>query len=221
MTSKNNPVIIPRNWFECWRDPKDFFCTAWEQIKPLTGSAPPQHIRDAYVAGLFARIWDYHSSCEVRLTDKRDEFPDAHLREGKHTIDLEIVTADKYARQTWKEQKEILEKYKHGEFVPIDCPEKRRDDALEAIARVVKHKATRHYSAPSTLLVYLMIAQTPTVSYPLISVNEMALLTEPYKANFESIWVLCGLEDVRLWPDRKILGVPPCQDPFDCSRCAE
>jgi hypothetical protein len=46
----------------------------------------------------------------------------------------------------------------------------------------------------------------------------MAVLTEPYKAYFHSIWILSGIENVMLWPERKILSVPSGQDPFDC-RC--
>ncbi len=137
MTRTKNTVAIPRSWFERWHDPKAFFCTAWGQIKPLVGSALPQHLRDAYVAGLFSRIWNYHSNCEVRLPIEREQFPDAQLREGKHTIDLEIVTADKSARRTYQEHREVLEKYRRGEFIPTDCPEKRRDDALEAIPKAV------------------------------------------------------------------------------------
>jgi hypothetical protein len=66
------------------------------------------------------------------------------------------------------------------------------------------------------LLVYLMTSQAITESGPLITVDEKALLTEPYKHNFDSIWFLCGNEDVRVWPERKVLGVPPDHDPFDC-----
>jgi hypothetical protein len=123
-----------RSWFECWRAPKEFFCTAWEQIKPVTESAPPPYIREAYVAGLFARIWNYHSSCEVRLIAERNRFPDAQLRDGETTINLEIAIADKQDRPIWKEQKEWAEMSKRGEFVPADSPDKRRADAQEAIA---------------------------------------------------------------------------------------
>jgi hypothetical protein len=208
---------MPRSWFECWRDPEEFFCVAWEQIL-LTRCVPPQYIRDAYVAGIFARISHYYTRCQVRLCSKQVEFPDAQLREGEHTIDLEIVIADKRDRPIWKEQKEFRQIYKLGEFPPIDCPEKRRNDLLEAIPRVVKLKAERHYNPQPNLLVYLMIAQTPLVSSPLMTVDEMAALTEPYKNNFKSIWILSEKEHVRAWPERKILALPTDQDPFDCSK---
>lgn len=211
-------MIFGRSWFECWRDPQEFFCKAWEQIKPITPRGPPQHLRDAYVAGLFARFWNYYRSCEVRLFD--GQFPDAQLRESENTSELEIVTADKRDRRTWKEQNELAEMLKRGEFPPVDCPEKRRNDALEAIPRMVKQKAERHYSPSPNLLVYLMISQTPMVSYPLITVDEMAGLTEPYKNDFKSIWLLSEKEHVRVWPRRKILAVPTDQDPFDCPKFA-
>jgi hypothetical protein len=233
MTRTTIPARISRNWFECWRDPKEFFCNAWGQIKPLVGHAPPQYLRDAYVAGLFAQIFSYRRRCEVKLSYEREEFPDARLsfssdpiefpavplnKEKRYLVDVEIVTADRYLRKTWKEHDEIVRKYKAGEFVPPDCPEKRRDDAREAIHREVKRKAERSYSSPPNLLVYLMISQTPTLSCSLISADEMAQATEPYKTNFKSIWVLSGIENVRLWPARVILGVPSGQDPFDCSK---
>jgi hypothetical protein len=207
---------MPRDWFECWRDPSDFFCTAWQQIKSTIGSVQPQYIEEAYIAGLFACIWNYHNTCKIRLL--ADIFPDAQLNVSGHLIDLEIVTADRYGRKRWKEQKEIIESFKRGNLVPTDCPEKLRDEALSAIPRAVRKKAKRHYSTPPHLLVYSMIVQTPEVTYPLFSVDEMAALTEPYKANFESIWVLSGIENVMLWPERKILSVPSCQDPFNCPR---
>ena len=161
-----------------------------------------------------SRIWYYHNKCEVRLL--RDAFPDAQLREmAGPMLDLEIVTADRCGRRRWKE---LTEEIKRGHVVPADCPEKRRDEVREAIPRAVKQKAERCYSTPPHLLVYPMIVQTPVATYPLFSVDEMALLTEPYKNNFKSIWVLSGIEDVRLWPERKILSVPSSQDPFDCPR---
>jgi hypothetical protein len=200
MTRSPVPASISRNWFEGWRDPREFFCNAYGQIKPLIGHAPPQHLRDAYVAGLFAQIFSYHHGCEVKLSSEQEEFPDAKLSFSsdptlfpaarfdknlkRYLVDVEIVTADKYLRETWKEQNEILQKYKAGEFVvSADCPEKRRDDAREAIRREVKRKAERSYSLPPNLLVYLMISQTPTIPYPLISVDEMVQATEPYKTN--------------------------------------
>jgi hypothetical protein len=63
--------------------------------------------------------------------------------------------------------------------------------------------------------VYLMIAQTPTASYPLITGDEMAGLTESYKNDFKSIWIVSEKEHVRVWPERKILALPTGQDPFD------
>ena len=129
---------IPRSWFECWRDPQEFFCIAWAQLKLIRRKAPPDYIRDAYVAGLFARIWNYHHKCEVRLIAKPDRFPDAQVREYNNTtmnfMNFEIAIVDKPGRHIWAEQQEWAEMSKRGEFVPADSPDKRRADAQEAIA---------------------------------------------------------------------------------------
>jgi hypothetical protein len=239
MARTKHPVAIPlpRSWFESWHDSTEFFCTAWEQIKPDTGHAPLQHLRDAYVAGLFAKILSYHSRCEVKLSREQEEFLDARLsfasgpdefptaqllkRENRYIVDIEIVTADKYLRPTWRELRDLTENYKQHEYPPpTDCPKKRRDALLEAIPRVVKQKAECHYNPSPHLVVYLMIAPPPTASYPLVTVEEMEQSTEPYKGDFKSIWILREMENIRLWPERKILRVPPCQDPFDCPRSA-
>jgi hypothetical protein len=204
-----------RDWFECWRDPSVFFCTAWQEIKSHIGSSPAQYLEEAYIAGLFARIWHYHANCEVQLL--ADTFPDAQLKSSGLPFDLEIVTADSPGRRRSEEQREIVESYKRrGVVVVADSPQARRRLALDAIPRAVKEKARRHYSMAPHLLVYSMIVQTPEASYPLFSADEMAELTEPYKANFQSIWVLSGFENVMLWPTRKILSVPLYEDPFDC-----
>ena len=210
-----------RSWFECWRDPKEFFCAAWQQIKPITKSAPPQNVREAYVAGLFARIWNYNNSCEVRLIPD-DRFPDAQLHDSEHMINFEIAIADRKGRPTWREQKKWAEMFNRGEFVPADSPEKRRADAQEAIARIVKQKV-EHYlhhriaMVPNNanLLIYLMTSHAITEPGPVIPIEEMETLTAPYKNNFEAIWLLCGREDVRVWPRREVLRPPPDQDPFN------
>lgn len=213
--------MILRTWFECWRDPAQFFCTAWEQIRQA-GNVPPQYLRDAYVAGLFARIWNCHERCEVRLFAEPDRFSDAQLRTEHHTMNIEIAIVDKQDRRTWAEHREWVEMSKRGEVLPADSPEQRFDNAREAIPRILKKKVG-HYLGNSAakmgsvhLVLYLMQGQTPIVSDPVITADEMELLAKPYNGRFESIWVLRGIENVRLWPERKILAATPGHDPFDC-----
>jgi hypothetical protein len=139
---------MSRSWFECWRNPSEFFCAASAQVKPITENDPPDYLRDAYVAGLFARRWNYHNRCEVRLIAAQDRFPDAELRELReghnHPMKLEIAIADKLDRRIWQEQKEWAEMYKRGESLPVDSPAARREQAREAIPRICKQKV-KHY----------------------------------------------------------------------------
>jgi hypothetical protein len=231
-------TMLPRSWFENWRNPKEFFCTAWEQIKPYTGNAPLQYLRDAYVVGLFARIFSYDSRCEVKLSHGKDEFPDARLsffappnefpntqvigKEQRYLADIEIVTADKCLRETWKELRELTEIYRRHEYPPsTDSPKERRKALLEAIPRVVKKKAEKHYTPPPNLLVHLMIAPPPTAPCPLVTIEEMALLTEPYKNDFNSIWILREMDNIKLWPEQKMIRTPEGHDPFDCTKCGD
>jgi len=159
----------------------------------------------------------------VRLVAERDRFPDAQLRDGdNNTKNFEIVIADKLDRRMWENQKRWAEMYKRKECLPVDSPDERRAYALEAIPRICEKKVKRYLGAKTdkkvsvNLLIYMTQVQAPTVLYPVITVDEMVTLTEPYKNKFESIWLLCGNEDVRVWPKPKILGTPQGQDPFDC-----
>ena len=95
-------LIVPKSWFETWRQPGDFFRKTDEcmgQFEPdvILGMPGVQHLFDAYVAGLFARIWNDYQRCKVRLVES--EFPDAQLRDAKGTLDLEITLADRKDRK--------------------------------------------------------------------------------------------------------------------------
>ena len=52
-----------------------------------------QHLFDAYVAGLFARVWNDFKPCRIRFVS--DNFPDAQFRDDKETRDLEITLVDR------------------------------------------------------------------------------------------------------------------------------
>jgi hypothetical protein len=95
----------------------------------------------------------------------------------------------------------------------------RQAQAREAISRVCEQKVIRYTGSanseklvPASLLLYLNIGQVLSNSGTLLSVDEMVELTEPYRNSFQSIWVLCGIEVVRTWPDGKVLRAT--RDPF-------
>ena len=52
--------IKPAKWFESWKGPREFYRAADKGLEEFyqTGRAPPQYLREAYVAGAFARIWE-------------------------------------------------------------------------------------------------------------------------------------------------------------------
>ena len=66
---------------------------------------------------------------------------------------------------------------------------------------------------PASLLVHLNIGQVLSNSGMLLSGDEMAELTKPYRNRFQSIWILCGIDAVGTWPERKVLRA--IRDPFD------
>jgi hypothetical protein len=81
-----------RSWFERWRDPSEFFSAAHRKILsiPLARSVP-NYLSEAYVAGLFACIWNDHSECKVRLIPRPERSPDSQLDEAGKILNLEIV----------------------------------------------------------------------------------------------------------------------------------
>lgn len=193
----------PRKWFEEWRDSGEFFRATDEGIKTYHNdeAAPPQYLREGYVTGLFAQIWrDDSGPCEVRLVPERDKFPDAQLKAGHTCLNLEITMALGKDKQMFKEWRELRAKAKRGEIVLAETAEQRRESAREAIPRVVGQKADKHYAgqAPTTLLVYADDGRA-------LSAEEMARLTKPWKNCFDAIYLLCGMDVVRAWPERRVL----------------
>jgi len=169
-------------------------------------------LRDAYVAGLFAEIWEDHHRCEVRLVPALDQFPDAQLREASAPMDFEITIADKHDRRMFAEHREWAEMLKRGQSPPVEDTKSRQESAREAIPRVCQEKVRRYFGAPhsdglvqANLLVYVNLG---AVLLP----NEMVKLTEPWRKNFLSIWLLAGSDAVCTWPALQILKA--VQDPF-------
>ncbi len=193
----------PRKWFEEWREPGEFFDAADEGVKTffVADRAPCQYLREAYVAGVFARIWrDDCGPCEVRLVPEREKFPDAQLRIGHTCLNLEITMALRRDKEMFKGWQELRAKTKRGEIVRAETAEQRQASAREAIPRVVGQKAGKQYAgdAPITLLVY-------TDDGRALSAQEMARLTEPWKDRFAAIYLLCGMDAVMAWPKRRVL----------------
>jgi hypothetical protein len=66
-TRSRVPACISRNWFEGWRDPREFFCNAWGQIKPLIGHAP----HNIFVMPMWL---GYSRKSSVIITDAKSNF---------------------------------------------------------------------------------------------------------------------------------------------------
>ena len=206
MESAQDPCFScakPIKWFEEWRRPGVFFRAADEGIKTYfcADKAPPQYLREAYVAGAFARIWrDDQGPCVVCLVPKVENFPDAHLKTDSKCLNLEITMALPKCKQMFKEWREARAKAKRGEIELAEITEQRQANAREAIPRVVQHKVAKHYAdiVHTTLLVYSDDART-------LLAEEMGQLTEPWKNCFEAIYILCGMDVVMAWPELHVI----------------
>ncbi len=207
-------LIVPKSWFETWRSPREFFRKADEcmgQFEPdeILGMTGVQHLFDAYVAGLFARIWNDHRPCEVRLA--KGEFPDAQLRHVEETLELEITMADQKDRQMAVEHRRLREMRERGEVatVPID-QDRDKEYALEAVPRVCSQKVKNYLGkehsdgqVSTNLLIYVNFS---TFAGPVLSDEEMIRRTEPWKDNFLSIWLLCGARIFCAWPTQSAMS---------------
>ncbi len=70
-------LIVPKEWFEIWRSPREFFrktdeCMGQFEPDEILSMTGVQHLFDAYVAGLFARIRETSHGTENTATYKRD-----------------------------------------------------------------------------------------------------------------------------------------------------
>ena len=64
----------PAEWYESWREPEEFYRAADENLDVFfsAGKTLPKYLRDAYVVGAFARIWeDNRGPCHVRLVPEK------------------------------------------------------------------------------------------------------------------------------------------------------
>ncbi len=191
----------PRKWFEGWHEPNAFHRAAHNGVIAFyeADKDVPHYLSEAYIAGVFARIWrDDRVQCEVRLVPKEEKFPDAQLRADNACLDLEVTMALKKSKKMFEEWREGRARAKQGEFAPAEAYEQRRASAREAIPRAVGKKAAKHYAEPPTLLVYADDGRA-------LSAEEMARLTEPWKNCFAAIYLLCGMDVVMAWPTLRVL----------------
>lgn len=207
-------LIVPKEWFEIWRPPREFFrktdeCMGQFEPDEILSMTGVQHLFDAYVAGLFARIRNDHRPCEVRLA--KGDFPDAQLRDGDEILDFEITMADEKDRRMAAEHRRLREMRERNKVptLPIDR-DRDRQYALEAIPRVCRQKVKKYLGSDRSerqvlahLLIYLNFS---TLGGPVLSDDEMVQLTEPWKDNFLSIWMLSGARIVRAWPSPHTLS---------------
>jgi hypothetical protein len=195
--------VRPAKWFESWREVGEFYRAADEGLETFFGDrkVPSKYLREAYVAGVFARIWrDAQGPCQVRLVPEKEQFPDAQLKTEARILDLESTMADEKDRPMFKIWREILTMYEHGEAPPIGDAETKQKIAREAITRVCRQKVGKHYASQksTSLLIYVNAG-------PVLSAKEMARLTESWKDSFEAIYLLCGMDAVMVWPEVRVL----------------
>ena len=195
--------VKPAEWFESWKEPGEFFRSADDGLEAFfrARNAPPKYLREAYVAGAFARIWrDDQGPCHVRLVPEKEQFPDAQMKTKAGMLGLEATMADEKDRPIFKIWRDIAAMYEHGEAPPIGDVETKRSIAREAIPRVCRQKAEKHYAGhgPTNLLIYV----NPGL---VLSPEEMARLTATWKDDFEAIYLLCGMDVVMAWPELRVL----------------
>jgi hypothetical protein len=82
----------------------------------------------------------------------KDQFPDAQLKAGDATLNLEVTMALRKNRPMYKEWREWRTRIGQGEIISSETDDQRRVSAREAIPRVVGKKANKHYPTLSTTL---------------------------------------------------------------------
>jgi hypothetical protein len=187
------------------------------QFEPdeILGMPGVQHLFDAYVVGLFARIWNDHHACSVRLV--QDSFPDAELRDQSGVLKIEATMADQKDRRMAQEHRLWRERRERGEMaaLPIDR-ELDREYALEAVPRVCQQKVRKYLGSASAtgrvevaLLIYVNFSN---LAGPVLTDEDMSALTERWQDNFEAIWFLSAARIYRAWPSA--LAMHAISDPL-------
>jgi hypothetical protein len=196
----------PREWFEEWREPGEFYRAADEGLQTFfrAGTYPEHDLREAWAVGAFGRIWrDNRGRCKVRLLAKGGS-PDAQLGTGGVHLDLEVTMALPKKYEPFNEWRELLDKTERGEFIYAKPFEQSQTDAREAIPRMVRKKAGKSYPGSTTLLV-------STGDGWALSLAEIARLTEPWKDRFKAIYLFRGIDVIKAWPELRVLKT---KEPF-------
>jgi hypothetical protein len=139
-------------WFECWRNPVEFFRVARQQgaLIPLC-KALPKHLREAYVAGLFAIILNDDNPCTVRLVPKAEEPPDFQIKQHDTALGFENVIADRLNRPIYAEHRKWNETLKSGGVVHTEKSAERWQ-VLEAIPERIQKNLKDTTKRKSTFL---------------------------------------------------------------------
>ncbi len=211
MVKRSTQLNIPPSWFSDWYDPARFF----GEVSAILESIPSgrlfvgpeyQDLFDAFAAGRFAVARRTSEVCLLRM--ERDRFPDFALKLGDRIEQFEFTEADRAGRRRGEEYQRRAERSRRGlpNEPELFDPTEDVAAALEAIARVIKAKARKHYQPKPNLLVLVTLAG---FEWPPDREAELIELTRPWRHGFESIWLLWGAHVFRAWPTPLKLTVPP------------
>ena len=89
---------------------------------------------------------------------------------------------------------------KRGEAPPIGNVETKRKIAREAIPRCCRQKAEKHYANRGRINLVIYVN-----SGPVLTPEEMVCLTEPWKDDFEAIYLFRVTDVVKTWPELQVL----------------
>jgi hypothetical protein len=184
----------PDAWYDTWWVPSDLLQRVEEQRLLFDGdaffNAPNlKPLLEAQPAARFARAVGGDCCTRVRLA--RGLFPDFQVMLGDLEFDFERVEADRPNRKRGCEYAEIARRVASGETdnPAFYNPWAEKRDVPDAVRRALIKKASKHYSTPPHLLVYVNFGN---MSGPALNQAEGIALTEPWHEEFKSIWLLCG-----------------------------
>lgn len=180
-----------------WWQPEELFAAAHAIRRSVPdheffSDSKYQSVREAITAADFARRRPWNQGWQVRVVPKDERFPDVELRSGTDVRPFEIVEADRKERRRGAEYRAAIGKPDKSEYYD---PGEEAKIALDEIVRVIGQKAEKHYAPKPNLLVYVNLSEgNPTAIYA-------DQLFAQYGQNFQSAWLLWGLETFRLWPN--------------------
>ncbi len=207
MSNRQSPRaedLPPREWFDRWWDPPEFFEGVnrhSQGISPVDffGKAELKPLREAYAAGLFSLILGQQDlPVAVRLDG--DRFPDFNLRIGDELCLFEIVEAYPPGQKRGDEYKEAARRKAEGlpEVMEEFDPQEEERAAIPVIVEAVRKKAEKNYQPPPCLLVYVNFW---LFREPVLSPREFAERLNPWGEKFQQTWLLWGANAIRCRPD--------------------